>query len=172
MKVARAPGELEQKRRAVAIGTFDGVHIGHRAVVQEAIDSGPVPTVVTFHPHPREVLGNQVALLATLERRLELLAELGVEEMLVVEFTPDVAAMEPAEFASSYLGAIGAEVVVAGDSFRFGRARGGDLALLNRLGFRAREAELVPGVSSTRIRSSGRRWRRATRRSRPCPDGR
>jgi riboflavin kinase/FMN adenylyltransferase len=78
--------------------------------------------------------------------------------------------MEPAEFANSYLGAIGAEVVVAGDSFRFGRARGGDLVLLNRLGFRAHETELVPGVSSTQIRrlaTSGEIRQAATLLGRP-----
>ena len=152
MRVARAPGELERRPRAVAIGTFDGVHIGHRAVVRAAIEAGPLPTVVTFHPHPREVLGNQVALLATLERRLELLADAGVEETLVVEFTPEVAALEPEEFAHSYLAAIGTELVVAGEAFRFGRARSGDLSVLEQLGFRTRVAPLVEGVSSTRIR--------------------
>ena len=67
---------------------------------REAVDAGPLPTVVTFDPHPREVLGYEVELLATLERRLELLAELGVEETLVVEFTPEVAALEPEEFVA------------------------------------------------------------------------
>src|SRR6476661_10012368 len=120
MRVARAPGELAPRPRAVAIGTFDGVHIGHRAVVRAAVERGPAPTVLTFHPHPREVLGNQVSLLATLERRLELLAELGVEETLVVEFTPELAALAPEEFAAAYLAAIGAETVVCGEGFRFG----------------------------------------------------
>jgi riboflavin kinase / FMN adenylyltransferase len=152
MRVANAPGELERRPRAVAIGTFDGVHVGHRAVVRAAVERGPVPTVVTFHPHPREVLGYQVSLLATLERRLELLAELGVEETLVVEFTPQVAALEAEEFARSYLEAIGAEVVVAGASFRFGSGRRGDFALLESLGFGTEVVAIVDGVSSTEIR--------------------
>ena len=95
MNVARAPDELERRPRAVAIGTFDGVHLGHRAVVRAAVDAGLTPTVVTFDPHPRTVLGNQVQLLATLERRLELLATLGVEDTLVVEFTLELANLEP-----------------------------------------------------------------------------
>jgi riboflavin kinase/FMN adenylyltransferase len=152
MRVANAPGELERRPRAVAIGTFDGVHVGHRAVVRAAVERGPLPTVVTFHPHPREVLGYQVSLLATLERRLELLAELGVEETLVVEFTPQVAALEAEEFARSYLDAIGAEVVVAGASFRFGSGRRGDFALLESLGFATEVVPIVEGVSSTEIR--------------------
>jgi riboflavin kinase / FMN adenylyltransferase len=152
LKVAHAPGELEQRPRAVAIGTFDGVHVGHRAVVRAAVEHGPLPTVVTFHPHPREVLGYQVSLLATLERRLELLAELGIEETLVVEFTPQVAALEAEEFARSYLEAIGADVVVAGESFRFGSGRRGDLGLLERLGFATGVVPIVEGISSTEIR--------------------
>jgi riboflavin kinase / FMN adenylyltransferase len=152
VKVARTPEELGRQPRAVAIGTFDGVHVGHQAVVRAAVDAGPLPTVVTFHPHPREVLGNQVALLASLERRLELLAGLGVEETLVVPFSADVAALAPEEFARAYLEVIGTELVAAGASFRFGHGRTGDLALLERLGLRTRVVEHVEGVSSTEIR--------------------
>lgn len=150
--IARSPDELGRRPRAVAIGTFDGLHLGHRGVVRAAVDAGPTPTVVTFHPHPRTVLGNRVELLATLERRLELLAECGVEDVLVVEFTPETAALSPAEFAQEYLLGIGAEVVVAGTGFRFGRQRAGDLDLLRSLGIDARQVPLVEGISSSRVR--------------------
>ena len=143
---------LERKPRAVAIGTFDGVHLGHRAVIDAAAAVGLTTTVVTFHPHPRTVLGNRVELLSTLERRLELLTEAGAEDVLVVEFTPELALLDPAEFTRRYLQAIGAEVVVAGAGFRFGHGRSGDLALLRQLGLDAREVPLVEGVSSSEIR--------------------
>jgi riboflavin kinase / FMN adenylyltransferase len=152
MRVARSISELESVPRAVAVGSFDGVHRGHRRVLGAAIDAGLRSTVVTFHPHPRTVLGHQVELLATLERRLELLEEAGVEETLVVEFTLELAKWEPDEFAERLLRPLGTEVVVAGDNFRFGRARRGDLALLAELGFDTRLVPLVDGVSSTRIR--------------------
>jgi riboflavin kinase/FMN adenylyltransferase len=152
MRIARAPAELERRPRAVAIGTFDGVHVGHRAVIGAAVAAGAAPTVITFHPHPREVLGNRVELLTTLERRLELLAELGVEDTLVVEFTPALAQLEPDEFARDYLAAIGAGVVVAGEAFRFGARRSGDLALLESLGIATNVVPIVEGVSSTEIR--------------------
>jgi riboflavin kinase/FMN adenylyltransferase len=152
MNVARAVSELERIPRAVAVGSFDGVHLGHRRVLRAVAESGLRSTVVTFHPHPRTVLGNRVELLATLERRLELLEEAAVADTLVVEFTPDLAEWEPEEFAERLLRPIGAEVVAAGDTFRFGRARRGDLELLSRLGFDARLVPLVAGVSSTRIR--------------------
>ncbi|MDP9284736.1 MAG: riboflavin biosynthesis protein RibF [Actinomycetota bacterium] len=150
--IAREPRELERRPRAVAIGTFDGVHLGHRAVVRAAVAAGPTPTVVTFHPHPRTVLGNRVEQLATLERRLELLADCGVEDVLVVEFTTDTAALSPTEFAREHLLGIGAEVVVAGAGFRFGRQRAGDLDLLRSLGLDARQVPLVEGISSSEIR--------------------
>src|SRR5512132_4134923 len=114
MKVAHTPAELEPAPRAVALGTFDGVHLGHRRVIETARDTGLRSTVVTFDPHPRAALGNQVDLLSTLERRLELLDELGVDETLVVEFTLDLARLEPGEFVDEVLRPIGAEIVVAG----------------------------------------------------------
>jgi riboflavin kinase/FMN adenylyltransferase len=138
--------------RAVALGTFDGVHLGHRRVIETLLDAGPEPTVVTFDPHPRTALGNRVDLLMSLDRRLELLAGLGVEAALVVEFTLDVAGLEPQAFADEFLRPIGAETVVAGKDFRFGRARRGDLTLLESLSFATRPVPLLENVSSTRIR--------------------
>jgi riboflavin kinase / FMN adenylyltransferase len=154
VNVARSPGELERRSRAVAVGTFDGVHLGHRRVLAAAVDQGPAltPTVVTFWPHPRVVLGNEVGLLTTLERRLELLADAGIEETLVVEFTPEVAQMAPDLFADEVLRPIGTELVVAGTNFRFGRGRTGDLETLERLGLAVERVELLPDVSSTAIR--------------------
>jgi riboflavin kinase/FMN adenylyltransferase len=152
MTVARTPGALEPKPRAVAIGTFDGVHRGHLQVLRAAVDSRLAPTVVTFDPHPREVLGYGVELISTLERRLELLAEAGIEDVLVLEFTERTAAIEPVVFAESVLRAIGAEIVLAGAGFRFGHRRAGDLELLRTLGFDARAVPLAEGISSTTIR--------------------
>jgi riboflavin kinase/FMN adenylyltransferase len=154
LTVAHEPAELERRHRAVAIGTFDGVHLGHRAVIRAAVEAAAgIPTVLTFHPHPRTALGgNRVELISTLERRLELLSACGIEDVLVVEFTPELASLTPEEFAGAYLAAIGAEVVVAGTGFRFGRGRSGDLAALRSLGFDARQVPLVEGISSTRIR--------------------
>ena len=152
MNVVYDAARLEAVPRAVAIGTFDGVHLGHRAVVRAAVDAGLQPTVVTFDPHPRFVLGRDIELLASLQRRLELLAECGVEDVLVVPFTPELAALDAEDFARAYLLATGARIVIAGSGFRFGRGREGDLALLERLGIETRTVPLVEGISSTRIR--------------------
>lgn len=152
MKVARSPDELERRPRAVAIGTFDGVHLGHRSVIEAALAAGRTATVVTFDPHPRTALGNQVLLLCSLGRRLELLAELGVEETLVVRFDLDLARLEPEEFAERVLRPIGTESVFAGGDFRFGHRRRGDLGTLAGLGFEAHAVPHVEGISSSEIR--------------------
>ncbi|MGH3063078.1 MAG: adenylyltransferase/cytidyltransferase family protein, partial [Gaiellaceae bacterium] len=84
MRIASSPHELGGGERAVALGTFDGVHLGHRRVIESALAAGPQAAVVTFDPHPRVALGNRVDLISTLERRLELIEALGVTETLVV----------------------------------------------------------------------------------------
>jgi len=152
VKVARSVSELEPRERAVAIGTFDGVHLGHRRVLEAALATGLTPTVVTFEPHPRIALGYAVELLSTLERRLELMAELGIEEALVVEFTPDFVFTEAEAFAHTVLAPIGTQVVIAGEDFRFGHRRRGNLALLRSLGYETQAVPLVEDVSSTSIR--------------------
>lgn len=152
--VAHTSEALQSKPRAVAVGSFDGVHRGHRAVVDAVRATGLVATAITFDPHPRIALGNRVELLTTLERRLELLAESGVEETLVAAFTPELQALPPEMFAERFLRRTGVEVVVAGEDFRFGQRRAGDLALLERLGFEVVVVDELPGVSSTAIRAS------------------
>jgi riboflavin kinase / FMN adenylyltransferase len=150
--VAMRPEELAPAQRAVAIGTFDGVHRGHRRVLEAAQAAGLRTTALTFDPHPRAFFGMPVQLLSTLDRRLELLSEAGMDDVLVVRFDEELAALEPEAFAETYLRRIGAEVVTAGDGFRFGRSRSGDLGLLERLGFDVRHVPLVESVSSSHIR--------------------
>jgi riboflavin kinase/FMN adenylyltransferase len=152
VKVAREVEALEARPRAVALGTFDGVHRGHRRVLDAAVAAGETATAVTFDPHPRVALGYGVELLTPLRRRLELLEEAGIDETLVVDFDLEVAQLDPKEFVRRVLLPIGTDVVVAGANFRFGRGRSGDLELLRRLGLDARSVPLVEGVSSTRIR--------------------
>jgi len=150
--VARSPSELEPADRAVAIGTFDGVHRGHRAVIEAAKATGLRSTVITFEPHPRLVLGYEVQLVTTFERRVELIGEAGPDELFVVEFTPELSRTEPEEFVAQVLTPIGTRILLAGDNFRFGAGRRGDVALLRRLGLEVRPVPLVEGVSSSRVR--------------------
>lgn len=153
MNVAHEPSGLPEARRAAAVGTFDGVHLGHLRVVEAAKAARLRTTVVTFDPHPRAVLGQAVELLATLERRLELFEAAGVEDVLVLRFDAELAALTAPEFAERVLRGIGAEVVAAGETFRFGRGREGDLDLLEELGLDVRRVPLLENVSSSRIRT-------------------
>ena len=154
MNVAHDPREVPSISRAVAIGSFDGVHRGHCEVLAAARATGLTPTVITFDPHPRIALGNRVELLTTLDRRLELIADAGIETTLVAAFTPQLQQLSPEEFAERYLRVIGTEAVVAGEDFRFGVRRSGDLALLEQLGFEIVVPTRVRGVSSTAIRAA------------------
>jgi riboflavin kinase/FMN adenylyltransferase len=156
VRITHAPSQLERQPRAVAIGTFDGVHRGHRSVLRAAVDSGLEPTVITLDPHPRIVLGNRVELITTLERRLELLAEAGILDTLVAAFTPEFMRLAPEEFVATYLTGIGAEAVAVGEDFRFGSRRAGSVETLGELGLTVLEVQEVEGVSSTAIRDAVR----------------
>ena len=154
MNVVHTPAELASVPRAVAIGSFDGVHRGHVAVIDAVRGTGLEPTVITFDPHPRIALGNKVELLTTLERRLELLDAAGVETVVVATFDVALQQLTPEAFVERYLRATGVHAVVAGEDFRFGVRRSGDLALLERLGMEVFVVPELPGVSSTAIRTA------------------
>jgi riboflavin kinase / FMN adenylyltransferase len=136
----------------VAIGTFDGVHRGHRTAIEETAGSELRSTVVTFDPHPRRVLGYDVELITTLERRIELIGEIGPDELVVLDFTPELSRLEPEEFVREVLKPLGTRVVVAAEDFKFGKGRKGDVELLRAVGLEVRLVQPVAGVSSTRIR--------------------
>jgi len=152
VKVASRPEELAPGRRAVAIGTFDGVHRGHLRVLEAARAAGLRPAAITFDPHPRSVVGDGVELLTTTRRRLELLEAAGMEDVLLLRFDRELASLSPEAFAEDVLRAAGAQVVAAGDTFRFGHGRSGNLDLLERLGFDVRRVPLVESISSSHIR--------------------
>jgi riboflavin kinase/FMN adenylyltransferase len=152
----------------VALGTFDGVHLGHQVVLRRAVEEGRRRGVrvvaATFDPHPRAVLGPRVQpkLLTTLELRREALLRYGADEVRAIRFDPEFSKMSPEEFVREVLvGEIGAEAVVVGENFRFGHRAAGDLEELERLmrslGAEAysvlvRSGDEKAGISSTRIR--------------------
>ena len=121
----------------VAIGNFDGVHLGHQSVLKEAGESLDAPLVViTFWPHPMAVLRPDKApkLLSDLHTRIELLRSAGVQEVRVVHFTEAVAQLSPREFVDRYVLPLDPVRVVVGENFRFGHRAAGDVAELARLG--------------------------------------
>jgi riboflavin kinase/FMN adenylyltransferase len=126
VKVTWLP-DVEQRPRRVAVGTFDGVHLGHREVIRGA------DTVLTFDPHPLAVIAPQAAppLLTTLERKAELLEGIGVDELVVIPFDKEFAARSAQEFVDEVLvGTLGATHVSVGENFRFGHKAQGDTAML------------------------------------------
>ena len=164
--LAAVPGDLGP---AVAtVGMFDGVHRGHRAlldrVAAEAAARGVPAAAVTFDRHPLTVLrpGSEPPLLTTLDRKVELLGEAGMEIVLVLEFTRELSEVTAEAFAAEVLfDRLAARAVVVGENFRFGHKAAGDPALLAELG-RPRGVEVVAVglhadgdqvVSSTRVRA-------------------
>src|SRR5207248_9264707 len=122
---------------AVALGAFDGIHLGHRAILGTAVTlaqrGGLSALACTFDRHPMEVLQPEKAPLpiTTLEERLELIAETGIETTVVIPFTRAIAAVEPEAFVKDVLiKTLGAREIVVGFNHRFGRAARGDGRLL------------------------------------------
>jgi riboflavin kinase / FMN adenylyltransferase len=146
--------DVEPRPRRVAVGTFDGVHLGHREVIRGA------DTVLTFEPHPAAIVSPAGAprLLTPLERKIELIAELGVQEVVVVYFDREFASRSAESFVDDVLvGTLRAEHVSVGENFRFGhKARGDTQRLLGDDRFDTRVVPLleVDGevVSSSHIR--------------------
>lgn len=152
----------------LAIGVFDGVHLGHQALVsgvaERARGESATPLAATFEPLPIEVLapGAPPSALSEVAERVELLAAAGAKSVVVFRFTPEFAALPPAEFARRLAGAGGVRRVCVGDDFQFGHDRSGDIQTLRELGVRhgftvdAAEPVTVDGrlVSSTRIRNA------------------
>ncbi|RMB59783.1 bifunctional riboflavin kinase/FAD synthetase [Tessaracoccus antarcticus] len=121
----------------VAIGNFDGVHLGHQRVLREAMQSHGDPLVViTFWPHPMSVLRPDKApkLLGDLHSRIDLLKAAGAREVRVVNFTEAVAQLSPREFVERFVLPLEPSRVVVGENFRFGHRAAGDVAELARLG--------------------------------------
>ncbi len=126
MKVTRLP-DAEPRPRRLAVGTFDGVHLGHREVIRGA------DTVLTFDPHPSAVVSphGSPPLLTTLERKAELLEGVGVDELVVIPFDKEFASRSAAEFIDEVIvGTLGATHVSVGENFRFGHKAQGDTDML------------------------------------------
>lgn len=168
--VAQVPADFGPS--VVTIGNFDGVHRGHRDVLArmagDARAAGIVAAAVTFDPHPAQVHRPDIAppLLTGLDDRLALLAETGLDAVLLLTYTLDFASQTPEEFVERYLvDALHASVVVVGKDVRFGRGNGGDLATMvalgERFGFRVEVIDDVAGHPDPHLAThplTHRRW--------------
>jgi len=157
----------EPARRAIALGSFDGVHLGHRRVIEATMaaarDAGLRSSVVTFQPHPMAVLRPEIAPheLSSPERRARLIAELEPDELVVIPFTHEFSLLDHEAFAEHVLAErLGAASVSVGRNFRYGHRAQGSIETLaaagERLGFGVVAAPLLEmdgaPVSSSRIR--------------------
>lgn len=154
----------------LALGVFDGLHIGHQQVISTAVKAahqeGGLAGVLTFEPHPIRILAPELApsrILASLNHKRELLSDLGVDVMVVVDFTKEFADCEAEEFLSSLIAACdGLKTISIGEDWKFGKKRRGDIAMLREIGgakgitINGSQAVMLDGerVSSTRIRQA------------------
>ncbi|HUJ40114.1 MAG TPA: bifunctional riboflavin kinase/FAD synthetase [Candidatus Acidoferrales bacterium] len=163
----RADAAAGARGTALAIGNFDGVHAGHQAILRRVTEwarqTGARGAAVTFDPHPLKILRPQhaPAILSTQEQRLAWMEELGLEAVLVLPFTLELAAVRAEEFVEVVLaGVLRARRIFVGDNFRFGHRHAGDVRLLQSLAGRfGYEVDVVPpvevdgeAVSSTSVR--------------------
>ena len=167
MRVWRSEADYDLQACAVALGTFDGVHIGHQALIHRAMELArelnAASVVYTFDRHPLSVLCPERAPreLMTLEQKLHKLEELGVDGVLVKPFTAEFAAMEPVRYLEMLTSELRARAVVAGFNYTFGARGRGNAAMIQseaaRLGYRAEIVDAVTDgedtVSSTLIRA-------------------
>jgi riboflavin kinase / FMN adenylyltransferase len=160
-------GDIQRNPASVVtLGTFDGVHVGHRSIIDYLIDRaeehhGPA-TVITFDPHPREVIRqHRVPLLTTVDERARLFEDIGVDRFIVLPFTEQLANMSANSFVKEVLvGAVGMREIVIGYDHAFGRNREGDADLLRSMGpGHGFEVDVIPAqvvnahvVSSSEIR--------------------
>ncbi len=141
---------------AVAVGNFDGVHVGHQQILQRcqqiAADRWLKPTVLTFHPHPKKLLAPEVApeSLEPIEKRIERMGEAGITQVVVLPFDLELAALSATEFVRKILaGKLDAKAVLVGDNFRFGNKASGNVDLLKDLACKfGYEVEITESVST------------------------
>ena len=164
MLVFRGVPERAPTSTVLTIGNFDGVHLGHRALLAELMAKARAlalpATVLTFEPHPRELFAPDQAppRLASLRDKLELLAACGVDRVHVCRFNRTLAALTAAQFIEDILGrGLSVRHLIVGDDFRFGKGRGGDFALLRQMGQQHRfvvEAMHTVDFGGVRVSSS------------------
>jgi riboflavin kinase/FMN adenylyltransferase len=142
MRVARSVAETAGfGPSALTIGNFDGVHIGHQHLFQQVSDAAKKldahPTVLTFDPHPSRVVAPERTprLLTTMDERCAWMAADGIEQVLVLPFTTEIARLSPEEFVRDIaVTTLRAKIVLVGENFRFGHKQSGDMQVLDALG--------------------------------------
>lgn len=158
MEILRGFDERATSPSVVTIGSFATIHRGHKAVIDRVRDlaagAGAAAGLVTFEPHPLEILRPAAApcKLNTLKQRLRLFEDAGIQRVLIIDFNPDVASMEAETFVQQALvESMNVSAAVVGPDFRFGRARAGDAETIRSGGVETHVIDLVSGSSAEKI---------------------
>lgn len=159
----------KDKNTVLTLGTFDGIHLGHQEIINKVItrsqEKGGRSFVITFHPHPRTIVSAdyKIKLLTDLNEKIDILQNLGVQNLLIIKFTPEFAALSAEEFVQSFLvEGIGVSEIVLGHNHHFGKGRGGNIEMLKKLSTRKNFSVIAVDdckfgseiVSSTKIRKA------------------
>lgn len=170
MRIIKDLAEIKRDQNSVVtLGTFDGLHLGHQQIVQTVIRKskliGGGSYLLTFDPHPRKVIPgrNDIKLLSTLDEKISVLEQLGLENLFVINFTSEFSKQTPEEFVEKYLvNGIGLKEIVIGYDHHFGKGRDGNFEILQELGNKYNfHVTLIPEfsingetISSTKIRNA------------------
>ena len=170
MNIFRNIDEIKfDKQTVLTLGTFDGIHLGHQQIIKRVIECSEENKlrnlIITFHPHPRKVINPemQLKLLTTNEEQINILEKLGVQNLIIINFTKEFSQLTPDEFIKNYLvDKIGLSRIVIGYDHHFGKGRGGDVEFLLAAGkkYDFEILQIQPfiiddePVSSTKIRAA------------------
>ncbi|NWG29239.1 MAG: bifunctional riboflavin kinase/FAD synthetase [Ignavibacteriaceae bacterium] len=170
MRIIKDISEIKRDEKSIiTLGTFDGLHLGHQQIVDKVIqksrNTGGRSFLITFDPHPRKIIPgrNDVRLLSTLDEKIMILEQMNLDNLFVINFTPEFSRQSPEEFVEKYLVAgIGLKEIIIGYDHHFGKGRDGNYYILQELGRKFNFAvTLIPEfsvdgeiVSSTKIRNS------------------
>jgi riboflavin kinase / FMN adenylyltransferase len=155
------------KSTVVTIGTFDGIHLGHKKIIEKVVDrasqNNSRSLLITFYPHPRNVVsGDKIKLLNTQEEKSNLISSLGINDLVVIKFTKEFSQLAPSEFFKNIVvDKIGLTEIIIGHDHHFGKGRGGDQETLKEMGkefnFEVTAVDAVKIsdeiISSTKIRN-------------------
>ena len=170
MRIFRELSEvIRDDNNIVTLGTFDGIHLGHKKIIKEVVnkaaDYGDESFLITFHPHPRKIISgdHNIKLLNTSAEKLEMFESLGIQNLLIINFTKEFSKLSPDAFIDNYVvNGIGAKEVVIGYDHHFGKGRSGDIGFLKNKGAKSGfKVTIIPGfqienviVSSSKIRNA------------------
>ncbi len=170
MEVFNSLSEVQKnKNTVITLGTFDGIHLGHKKIIEGVIKKAEKLNarsfLITFNPHPRSIVskGHSIKLLHTLEEKIDILKDLGIQNLLIIKFTQEFSQLSSEEFVKNYIiNGIGLNEIVIGYDHHFGKGRGGDEQTLREMGkefdFNVTKVDAVningTSVSSTKIRNA------------------